>query len=104
MLTDLQAGKKAVGIRQIKRALRDGAAREIFLAQDADPALIQPLAALCQERGVAVEWVPTMTELGRACAIAVGAAAAATLTDVDPAGACSEDIDPPLASNQERRK
>ncbi len=99
MLKDLQAGKKAVGLRQIKRALRDGAAQKVFLAQDADPALTQPLAALCQSTGVAVEWVPTMTELGRACAIAVGAAAAATLSNVDPAGACSEDINPPSASN-----
>ena len=99
MLKDLQAGKKAVGLRQIKRALRDGAAQRVFLARDADPALTQPLAASCRDRGVEVEWVPTMTELGRACAIAVGAAAAATLSNVDPAGVRSEDINPPLASN-----
>ena len=79
MLTKLEQTAKVVGVKQTRRALNDGRAREIFLARDADPALTEPVAALAEERGVPVCWTEHMRELGRACGIAVGAAVAATL-------------------------
>ena len=50
-----------------------------FLADDADERVTQPLLDLASEIGVQVVHVPTMQELGKACSIEVGAAAAAVL-------------------------
>ena len=44
--------KKVVGIKQVKKALREGRALEVILADDADPALIEPLEEACREAGV----------------------------------------------------
>lgn len=77
MLEELKQKSKVVGVKQTRRAVSDGSARRIFLARDADPKVTEPLADLCVQRGVPVEWVPSMKELGTACGIAVGSAAAA---------------------------
>ena len=79
MLTQLEHGDKVAGVKQTRRALQDGRAKELFLARDADPGLTEPLARLAGEQGIPVQWVDSMRELGRACGIAVGAAVAAAL-------------------------
>ncbi len=78
-LQTLQNSKHVVGIKQLKRALRDGSARQVFLAEDADPQLTGEVTSLCREHGVPYTWVATMADLGKACGISVGAAAAAAL-------------------------
>ncbi len=77
MLTQLEQAGKVVGVKQTRRALNDGRAKTVFLAQDADPALTEPVAQLAGDKAVAVVWTEHMKELGRACGIAVGAAVAA---------------------------
>ena len=77
MIAELNAAGRVVGAKQVKRALSDGRAKKVFLAGDADPRVTEPLAALAREKGTAVEEVPSMKELGAACGIAVGSAAAA---------------------------
>ena len=79
MLTQLQQGARVVGAKQTRRAIDDGRAALVFLAQDADPALTGPVEALCCEKGVPVEKVAQMKQLGSACGIAVGSAVAALL-------------------------
>ena len=79
MLTQLEQAGKVVGVKQTRRALRDGRAKAVFLAHDADPALTEPLAELAEELNVAVVWTEHMRDLGKACGIAVGAAVAATV-------------------------
>ncbi|MDD6160508.1 MAG: ribosomal L7Ae/L30e/S12e/Gadd45 family protein [Oscillospiraceae bacterium] len=79
MLTQLEQAGKVVGVKQTRRALRDGRVKTVFLARDADPALTEPLAELAGEQGVPVVWTEHMRELGQACGIAVGAAVAATV-------------------------
>ena len=37
MLTELKQGSKVVGVKQTKRAVNDGKAARVFLAEDADP-------------------------------------------------------------------
>ena len=77
-LADLAAApKKAVGAKQVRRAVQENRTRRVFLAHDADPAVTEPLEALCREYGVAVETAYTLRQLGKACGIAVGASAAA---------------------------
>lgn len=79
MLDELKTEKKVVGIKQLRRALTDQTAELVFLAKDADPALTEPLMVQCREGGVEVVSDVTMAELGKACGISVGAAAAAIL-------------------------
>ena len=70
-----------VGAKQLKKAVLAGRARYVFLAENADPAVTQPLEQLCAANHIQITWVPSMAELGRSCGIEVGAAAAAV---VDP--------------------
>ena len=68
-----------VGSKQLRKALNKGVARYVFLAENADPAITEPLEALCKANQVSYAWVRTMQDLGRACGIDVGAAAAAAI-------------------------
>ena len=81
MLEELKTAKKVVGIKQLRRALKDRSAKLVFLAKDADPALTGPLLAQCRENGVEVVTDITMSELGKACGISVGASVAVLLCD-----------------------
>ena len=79
MLTDLKSAKKVTGAEQVTRALKNGTARRVFLAQDADPRVTEPIELLCREQGTETEAVATMAALGSACGIAVGSAVAAVV-------------------------
>lgn len=79
MLQDLKTAKRVTGAKQVTRALKNGNARQVFLAENADPRVTEPIASLCEEYDVAVEAVPTMEALGAACGIAVGSAVAALI-------------------------
>ena len=79
MLNDLKNSPKVVGVKQLRKALSRGAVTRVFLARDADPALTEPLEAAAGAAGTPVEWIPAMKDLGRACGISVGAAAAGRL-------------------------
>ena len=80
MLSKKLAGKRiVVGAKQLRKALNSGAAKYVFLAENADPAITEPIEALCQLNAVNYAWVRSMTDLGHACGIEVGAAAAAAL-------------------------
>ena len=80
-LPDPARQKILVGAKQLKKAVRDSRVRSVFLAENADPAVTEPLEALCAANHIQITWVPSMAELGRVCGIEVGAAAAAV---VDP--------------------
>lgn len=73
------APQRAVGTNQTAKAISRGQARVVFVAQDADRRVTEPLLRSAREQGVDVVEVPSMAALGRACGIAVGAAAAAIL-------------------------
>ena len=79
-LQELRNHRFLVGTKQLRKALERGGIRRVFLARDADPAVTEPLAAQCERVGAEYVWVAKMTDLGRACGIDVGAAAAATLS------------------------
>lgn len=75
----LDSPRIVVGAKQLKKAILAGTALQVCLAEDADPAVTEPLEALCREHEVPFSYVRSMAELGRACHIEVGAAAAATI-------------------------
>ena len=79
MISELASQDKVIGVKQSRKAIREGRAREVYLACDADPAITEPIVMMCEENSVPYTWVATMADLGRACGIEVGAAAAATV-------------------------
>ena len=79
MLEELKSAKKVVGIKQLRKALNAGSVKKVFIAEDADPLLTDPIAERCRQVDIPVISVPTMKQLGAACSICVGAAVAAIL-------------------------
>jgi len=79
LLRELMNCPRVVGIKQLRKAIGKDEIRRIFLADDADPAVTEPVETLAGSQGIPVTRIPTMKELGQACGIAVGAAAAGLL-------------------------
>ena len=78
-LAHLRQFKLVVGAKQLRKALERGTAKFVCLAQNADPAITSPIEENCKKCGISVTWVCSMQELGSACGIDVGAAAAAAV-------------------------
>ena len=81
MLDEVNTSRKVVGMKQLRKSLKDGQVLRAYAAENADPRLTDPLAEECSRLGVELVWVPTMAELGKACGISVGAAAAGVLAE-----------------------
>ena len=79
MLTELASQEKVIGVKQSRKAIREGRAKRVYLACDADPAITGPVAVSCEAAGIPVETEHTMAQLGRACRITVGASVVAVL-------------------------
>ena len=79
VLAEVTRHKMVVGAKQMKKALSSGRATWVILAENADPAITEPLEQLCQQYHISCAWVPNMLDLGKACGIEVGTAAAAAL-------------------------
>ena len=79
MLAELAGHNMVVGTKQLRKALASGKAIYVFLAENADPAITKPIETMCRTKNVDYAWIRTMLELGQACGIEVGAAAAAAV-------------------------
>jgi large subunit ribosomal protein L7A len=79
ILAEISHHKMVVGAKQLRKALESGRANRVLLARNADPAITEPIEALCQKHHIECAWVPNMLDLGKACGIEVGAAAAAAV-------------------------
>lgn len=79
MLEQLKTAKFVVGVKQTKKAVKEGLAQTVLLADDAEQRVIRPIIDLCSQTGTNVVTVPSMRELGIACGIEVGAATAAII-------------------------
>ncbi|MCH3949764.1 MAG: ribosomal L7Ae/L30e/S12e/Gadd45 family protein [Acidaminococcus sp.] len=81
LLEQVKKGAPAVaGIKQTQKAIVRNQAVGVLLAEDADEHVTAPIRSLCESRGIPVETVVTMQELGKTCGIHVGAAVAAVLS------------------------
>jgi large subunit ribosomal protein L7A len=78
----LQTAKKIVGVKQVTKGVERDLVQVVYIAQDAEQRLVEPLRTLCSRKKVAIETTLTMAELGRLCSIEVGAAAVAVLKQV----------------------
>lgn len=72
---------KTVGVKQTQRALEKGSVLRVYVAQDAEMHVLRPIVEQCRIQGIEILEIPTMTELGKACGIEVGAAVAALLAE-----------------------
>lgn len=79
MLEELKTATKIVGVKQLRKALANRAVKTVYVAADADPQLIEPIVAQCEEANISVVRVESMETLGAACEISVSAAAAAII-------------------------
>ena len=52
MLSVLQQGPRAVGVKQSQRAVSAGKAKLAFVAKDAEDHVTRPFIALCQQQSV----------------------------------------------------
>jgi large subunit ribosomal protein L7A len=75
----LKDAKRIIGVKQVTKAVEKDLVIAIYIAQDADQRLVEPLRILCSQKEVTINTTPTMVELGKACSIEVGAAAVAVL-------------------------
>nr|WP_297172978.1 ribosomal L7Ae/L30e/S12e/Gadd45 family protein [uncultured Agathobaculum sp.] len=81
MLSQLQTANKVIGVKQSKKAIREGAATLVYIALDAEKRVVGPIYELCSETGTEVNEITTMAELGDAAGINVGAAVVTVLRD-----------------------
>ena len=79
MLSRLKTGDKLVGVNQVRKAVIKGTAKAVFIAEDSERRIVISIRELCESNDVEIIPVSTMKELGKACGIDVGAAAAVLL-------------------------
>jgi large subunit ribosomal protein L7A len=76
-----QATNLIIGTKQTTKMVEQGKAVEVFVARDADPRITTKVINLCKKMGVAITYVDSMKQLGKACGIEVGAAVAAAVNE-----------------------
>ncbi len=69
-----QADNVVIGTKQTIKALEQGNAIEVIIANDADARVIHKVQLLAQKKGVPITTVDSMKKLGKVCGIDVGAA------------------------------
>ena len=78
-MQQLQTASKMVGVKQCRKAIKEGLVARVYLACDAEERVLAPLRQLCRELNLFVVEAPSMQELGRQCGIEVGASVAVIL-------------------------
>ena len=71
------AAKKAAGTKAVLRALASKEAARVYVASDIDTFLYQKVTRACADVNVPVRKVESNKELGKACGLSIGCAAAA---------------------------
>jgi len=78
----LQAAReKTVGTKQTIKALKKEQVITVYIAENAERNIIEPILAACREKQIPVVRVDSMKTLGKACGIKVGCASAAIISD-----------------------
>lgn len=81
MTVSFENGHKLIGLKQSRRAVKEGLVREAYVAEDVEERLARPFLEACVEASVPITKVPTMKELGQAAGIDIGAAVVVILKD-----------------------
>lgn len=78
--------QRTVGTSSTLRALRQGKLSEVILPRDTDRRVINPLVALCKERGVKITWVDSCVTLGFSVGLKISTSAVGILLDQPDSG------------------
>ena len=70
---------RIVGAKQTIKAIKANKVEKVYIAENADRKVIEPILNCCNEQGVEVIMISTMQKLGVLCNIDVGAATACTI-------------------------
>ena len=73
------AEKRIVGMKQVMRYSQHSMLGKVFIAKDADEAIINKLKFVCDNKKIKKDMSYTMHQIGSACKIEVGSACAAVL-------------------------
>lgn len=76
VMSTRMSGKRLVGAKQTLKAIKNGTAKIVYVAQDAESKVINPIVDLSNQKGVEVVYLESMEKLGTLCGIDVGAATA----------------------------
>lgn len=76
-----QAKHLSIGLKQTLKAIEQNKVQEIFVAKDADKKLTSKIIKCGNEKKIAIIYVDSMKQLGKACGIDVGASTVAVLED-----------------------
>ncbi|MDF9407534.1 ribosomal L7Ae/L30e/S12e/Gadd45 family protein [Pelotomaculum isophthalicicum JI] len=77
----LSARKKTVGAKQTLKAIERGQAKVVYIAQNADKHVVEPIFRICASKGIRVIQAESMQALGKACGIEVRCASAAVIEE-----------------------
>ncbi len=81
-LDRLQTARRIViGTKQTTKAIKTKEAKLVYVAQDAESRIVNPIIDSCRQQQIEVVEVPQMAELGKACGIKVGSAMAAVIEE-----------------------
>ncbi|WP_251553876.1 50S ribosomal protein L7ae-like protein [Neobacillus muris] len=75
----LKANEVIIGTKQTVKALREGIVKELVVAKDAEPRVIEKALNEALEHNIPIQYCDSMKRLGKACGIEVGAAAVAII-------------------------
>lgn len=70
---------RVVGARETLKKLAKRAVKTVYVAKDAQRALIEEVLAASERQGIPIEFIDTMEALGQMCGIEVPAVCAAVL-------------------------
>ncbi len=73
--------KRIVGLKQTVKAVKNGTAKKVYVAEDADDFIKQSVLHACNDKNLQIIYVNSMRELGDACGIDIGASTAAIVED-----------------------
>jgi len=73
--------KRIVGFKQTVKAIKNGTAKKVYIAEDADGFIKESVLDACSDKSLQIIYINSMKELGDACGIDIGASAAAVVND-----------------------
>ncbi|MFC4389214.1 50S ribosomal protein L7ae-like protein [Gracilibacillus marinus] len=69
--------EKIIGTKQVLKAIKNGEAKEVIIASDADHHITSKVSQVAKDHNIPLSYVDSMRKLGKTCGIDVGAATVA---------------------------
>ncbi len=64
---------KYIGIKQVLKSIKEDKAKKVYIAEDAEKRVTEEAIKLCNAKGIEINYVKTMQELGKLAQIDVKA-------------------------------